>query len=182
MGEAETKAPAKAEAETKASGVPEREAGRHPLMALRDEMDRLFDDFLGNFSLTPFRRRPEPDPWRRFQRMFETSIPAVDVAENDQEYRITAELPGMDEKDIEIALSGDMLTVRGEKKQDREEKKENYVVSERRYGSFERSFPLPQDADPERIEAHFKSGVLTLTLPKKPEAQAKRRKIEVKAS
>jgi HSP20 family protein len=182
MAEAEIKAPAQAETETKAPATPERGAPRHPLLSLRDEMDRLFDDFLGGFSMTPSRRRFEPEPWRRVQRLFEAGMPAVDVTENDQEYTITAELPGMEEKDIEIALAGEVLTVKGEKKQEREEKKENYVLSERRYGAFERSFPLPQDADPERIEARFKSGVLSLTLPKKPEAQAKRRKIEVKAS
>lgn len=185
MAETEPKAPATTETTSKppAAASMEREAGRHPLMALRDEVDRLFDDFVGGFAPVPFRRRLfEAEPWRRFQRMFESALPAVDVAETETEYRITAELPGMEEKDIEIALSGDMLTVKGEKKQEHEEKKENYVLAERRFGSFERSFTLPQDADPEKIDARFKSGVLTLTLPKKPEAQAKRRKIEVKAA
>ena len=74
-----------------------------------------------------------------------------------------------------------MLTLKGEKKEEHEEKGKNRYVSERRYGSFQRSFALPEDADPEKIEAAFRNGILTVTLPKRPEAQAKRRKIEVKA-
>lgn len=177
MADVEAKTPAQPEAERKAPSMP---PARHPLLALRDEMDRLFDEFFAGSMLSPFRRRFEAEPWRRFQRMFEASFPAVDVAETEQGYKITAELPGMEEKDVELSLSGDVLTIKGEKKQEQEEKKENYFLSERRYGSFERSFPVPEDADPEKIEATFKSGVLTLTLPKKPEAQAKRRTIEIK--
>jgi HSP20 family protein len=175
MADKDMKTPGKPETEGRAPAA----RSRHPLLALRDEMDRLFDDFFAGPALTPF-RRGEAEPWRRFSRMFESGFPAVDVAENEREYRITVELPGLDEKDIEIALAGDTLAVRGEKKQEREEKKESYVLSERRYGSFERSFPLPEDAEPEGIEARFRNGVLTLTLPKRPEAQAKRRTIEVK--
>jgi HSP20 family protein len=112
--------------------------------------------------------------------MFEGTFPAADVVEGEREYRITAELPGMSEKDLEISLGGDVLTVKGEKKEEREEQGGNRYVAERRFGSFQRSFRLPEDADPDRIEAGFKNGVLTVTLPKRPEAQAQRRKIEVK--
>jgi HSP20 family protein len=161
--------------------APEREEGRHPLVALRQEMDRLFDDFFAGFPMMPFRRRRlEADPWRRFQGVFEATFPVVDVAETEQGYQITAELPGMAEKDIDLSITGEMLVVKGEKRQEREEKKESYVVSERRYGSFQRTFPLPQDADPEKIEAHFKNGVLTITLPRKAGAETRQRKIEVK--
>ena len=154
----------------------------YSLPALRDEVDRLFDDFFTGWPRPAIRRRRmESDPWRRFQGMFEATFPTADVVEGEKDYRITAELPGMSEKDIEIALAGDMLTLKGEKKEEREEKEENRYVSERRYGSFQRSFALPEDADPEKIEAAFKNGILTVTLPKRPEAQAKRRKIEVKA-
>ena len=162
-------------------GPPGRDEGRHPLAALRDEMDRLFDDFFAGFSVAPFRRRRlETDPWRRFQGMFEGTFPAADVVEGEREYRITAELPGMSGNDLEISLAGDVLTVKGEKKEEREEQGGNRYVAERRFGSFQRSFRLPEDADPGKIEAGFKNGVLTVTLPKRPEAQAKRRKIEVK--
>ena len=114
--------------------------------------------------------------------MFEATFPVADVVEGERDYRVTAELPGMSEKDIEIALAGDVLTLKGEKKEEHEGKGQNRYVSERRYGLFQRSFALPEDADPEKIEAEFKNGVLTVTLPKRPEAQAKQRKIEVKAA
>lgn len=176
--------PAKPETELKAPTPPrEREASRHPLVALRDEMDRLFDDFFTGLPTTPFwRRRREMAPWRPFLSMFEAAMPVADVVEGEQDYRITAELPGMSEKDIEISLAGDVLTVKGEKREEHEEKGQNRYVSERRYGSFQRSFALPEDADPEKIDASFKNGVLSVTLPKRPEAQAKRRKIEVKSA
>jgi HSP20 family protein len=114
--------------------------------------------------------------------MFDATFPVADVVEGERDYRVTAELPGLSEKDIEISLAGDTLTVKGEKKEEREEKAESRYVSERRFGSFQRSFQLPEDADPEKIEAGFKNGVLTITLPKRPGAQVKRRKIEVKAN
>ena len=146
-------------------------------------MDRLFDDFFTGWPMASFRRRRvDTDPWRRFQGMFEATFPTADVVEGEKDYKITAELPGMSEKDLEIALAGDVLTLKGEKKEEHEEKGQNRYVSERRYGSFQRSFALPEDADPEKIEAAFKNGVLTVTLPKRPEAQAKQRKIEVKAA
>ena len=106
--------------------------------------------------------------------MFEATFPTADVVAGEKECKITAELPGMSEKDLEIVLAGDVLTLKGEKKEEHEEKGENHHVSERRYGSFQRSFALPEDADPEKIEAAFKNGVLTVTLPKRPEAQQPR--------
>ncbi len=154
---------------------------RHPLVALRDEVDRLFDDFFSGIAAPALRRRLDTDPWRRFQGMFEGTFPNADVVEGETEYRITAELPGMSEKDIEIALAGDVLTLKGEKKERHEEKGANRYVAERRYGSFQRSFTLPDDADPEKIAAEFKNGVLAVTLPKRPGAKAQARKIEVRA-
>jgi HSP20 family protein len=154
----------------------------YSLPALRDEVDRLFDDFFTGWPRPAIRRRRmESDPWRGFQGMFEATFPTADVVEGEKDYKITAELPGMSEKELEIALAGDVLTLKGEKKEEHEEKGKNRYVSERRYGSFQRSFALPDDADPEKIQAAFKNGVLTVTLPKRPEAQAKRRTIEVKA-
>jgi HSP20 family protein len=159
------------------------EPARHPMLALRDEMDRLFDDFFAGFPAGPFRRRGlTADPWRRFQGMFDATFPTADVIESDRDYRITAELPGLSEQDIELALAGDVLTLKGEKKEEREQKSANRYVAERRYGTFQRSFPLPEDADPEQVNAAFKNGVLTVTVPKRPDAKPKQRKIEVRAN
>ena len=158
-----------------------------PLSALRDEMDRMFDSFMRGFGLGPARglRRPvgaEPQPLWRFETAFGTATPMVDVVENEKEYRITAELPGMDARDVELMISDDLLTLRGEKKEEKSEKTENYYLSERRFGSFQRSFQLPQGVDRDRIEAKFDKGVLTVTLPKTAEAAARQKKIEIKQS
>jgi len=109
------------------------------------------------------------------------AAPAVDVAESEKAYEITVELPGMDEKNIEVKVSNGSLTIKGEKQEEKEEKKKDYYLHERHFGSFERSFALPDGVDSNKIEAAFKKGVLTVTLPKKPEAQKPAKKIEVKA-
>jgi HSP20 family protein len=106
----------------------------------------------------------------------------VDVAETDTAYEITAELPGMDEKNIEVNVANGGITIKGEKKEETEEKKKDYYVSERRYGSFERYFTLPEAADADKIAATFKNGVLKVTLPKTAEAQKPAKKIEIKAA
>jgi HSP20 family protein len=108
--------------------------------------------------------------------------PAVDVTESDKAYEITAELPGLDEKNIEVNVANGGLTIRGEKKEEKEEKQKDYYVSERRYGSFERYFSLPEGVDADKIQASFKNGVLKVTLPKTAEAQKPAKKIEVKAA
>jgi HSP20 family protein len=107
-------------------------------------------------------------------------VPAVDLAETDKAYTVTAELPGMDEKDIDVSINGDMLVIKGEKRQEKEEKNKNYYLSERSYGQFQRSFSLPTGIDRDKIAAEFSKGVLTLTLPKSAEAQQQQKKIEVK--
>ena len=99
--------------------------------------------------------------------------PVVDVAERENEYEITAELPGMEEKDIELIVSDDVLTIKGERKEEKEEKNKDYHISERRYGSFQRSFRLPDRVDDNRIDARFKNGLLTVLLPKTAEARSK---------
>ena len=106
-------------------------------------------------------------------------FPAVDVAEDDKAVMLTAELPGMKEEDVEVVLRDDMLTVRGEKKSEREEKKENYHLTERRYGAFERTFRLPETADADKIKASIEDGVLTVTVPKKAAAKKVEKKIKV---
>jgi HSP20 family protein len=108
--------------------------------------------------------------------------PAVDVVEKSDAYEITAELPGMDEKNIEVKLVNGGLTVKGEKEEKKEEKKKDYHLRERYYGSFERSFAIPDGVDTDKIEANFNKGVLTLRLPKKPEAVKPEKTIAVKAS
>ena len=173
-------APVAVESGARAS-TPEAET-RHPLLSLRQEMDRLFDNFLGGFTLAPFGRSLEADPWRRFGSALGMGYPTVDAAETENEYQISAELPGMAEKDVEVTLANGMLTVKGAKNEAKEERKKDYFMSERRYGSFQRSFRLPEDADPEKIAATLKNGVLSVTVPKSAQALAQHRKVEVKAA
>lgn len=105
-------------------------------------------------------------------------VPAFDVSESDKEYSVVAELPGIEEKDLEVTLSDGILTIKGEKKQEKEEKGETYHRIERRYGSFQRSFRMPEHVEFEKIDAMFKDGVLRLTIPKSEEHEVK--KIEIK--
>ncbi len=152
-----------------------------PFENLRREIDRLFDDFGGGLFRSPFRRSVfDTSPWGR-----ETSwpaIPAVDFTDTDKAYEVTAELPGIDEKNIEVKVANGVLTIKGEKQEDKEEKKKDYYLRERHFGSFERSLQVPDSVDADKIEASFKKGVLTVTLPKKPEAQKAPKKIDVKAA
>ena len=106
--------------------------------------------------------------------------PAIDVVDTDKAYEITAELPGMNESDIDVKFSDGTLTIKGEKRDEKEEKKKGYYLSERRYGSFQRSFGVPDGVDVDKIEANFKNGVLTVTLPKTPQAQTSEKKISIK--
>ena len=147
--------------------------------SMRSEMDRLFDRF-AHFDLSPFGRDIEHF-WPRGDGAGLLSV-SVDVAEDDKAYTVTAELPGIDEKDIDVSLAEDVLTVKGEKRAEKEEKNKNRHVCERSYGSFQRSFALPADVDTKRIDAKFAKGVLTVTLPKNPKAQPAAKKINVKAA
>ncbi|KVD88317.1 molecular chaperone Hsp20 [Burkholderia ubonensis] len=153
----------------------------HPIESLRREIDRLFDDFdhgtrtlsghRSVFDIEPFGRR-----WREW-----ASAPAVDFVETDKSYEITAELPGLSEKDIEVKLANGGLSIRGEKHEEKEEKRKDYYVHERRFGAFERYFRMPDGVDCDKIAASFEKGVLKVTLPKTPEARKAEKKIEVKA-
>jgi len=102
--------------------------------------------------------------------------------ESEKAYEIIAELPGMDEKNIEVKMADGVLTIKGEKREEKEEKQKDYYLQERSFGSFERSFEVPETVETDKIEASFRKGVLTLTLPKKAEAQKAAKKIEVKAT
>lgn len=146
----------------------------------RNEMDRLFDRF--GFGLRPFRTWFDMEPAVRFRTNFEMPSPAIDIVEEPSGYRLTAELPGMAENDIELIVSGDTVTLKGEKKQESETKQNNYSLSERCYGSFQRSFTLPDGVDRDKITAEFGKGVLTVTIPKNPATVAQPQKIEVKAA
>ncbi len=158
--------------------LPIRRVSREPLYSLSHEMDRLFEQFWRDpFSIRPFDLLPAM--WGNGGEGF---IPRVDVSETEKEYVLTAELPGMDEKDIDIAISNNVLTIKGEKREEHEEKDRNYYYMERSFGSFCREFPLPSEVDEDKIEATFKKGVLTVTLPKLPEVIEKTRRIPIKKS
>lgn len=153
------------------SGLTESKVGRwDPLEAFHRDVDRLFEEFWRGSQL-PAAFRGEP--W------FETMSPRLDVSEDDGEIRITAELPGLDEDDVEIALSDKWLTIKGEKKAEKEETEKGYKYRERSYGSFHRVIPLEVEVLADKVDAKFEKGVLTITLPKSPEAKEKVRKIPV---
>lgn len=180
MAETATKVPVKTE-EKEAKKSSELRAW-HPFDTLRQEMNRLIDDFDRDFWRVPFRRSMfDVEPFWRRELAWGTT-PAVDIVEKDNAYEVTAEVPGLDEKDIEIKLSNGNLTIKGEKQEEKEEKKKDYYLHERHFGSFERSFRVPESVDADKIEATFKKGVLTVSLPKKPEAQKPEKKIAVKAA
>ncbi len=160
--------------------VPVATRGWQPFENLKHEVDRLFEEFDGGFWRMPLRRSVfnfEP-----FVRLRPVTAPAVDIAEKDGIYEITAELPGMEEKDIDVSFAGGTLTIKGEKKFEKEEERKDFYLSERRYGAFERAFGIPDGVDTDKIAAHFRKGVLTVTLPKTVEAQKQEKKIAVKAA
>lgn len=154
--------------------VPVKREEQEPVYELQRNMNSLFDDFFnnfGNFSLAPF---------EAFGPSFGAFNPQVDVSESDKEIKVSAELPGLDENDIEVSLAHNVLTISGEKKEEKEDKGKNYYRMERSYGSFQRAIPLPDEVETDKVEARFKKGVLTITLPKTAEAQKRTKRITVK--
>jgi HSP20 family protein len=145
-----------------------REAG-DPFASFSREMDRLFHDFLGDF----------PGRLSLANRSFGAFMPSMDVKETEKEITVTAELPGMEQKDVEVTLTAGVLSIRGEKREEHEEEKGDTFRSERRYGSFERALPLPAEIEADGAKAEFKKGVLKVVLPKSAKAQANRKKIPV---
>ncbi len=120
------------------------------------------------------------EPFRHLgTRLSEWLAPASEASSNDKAYRIAVELPGVEEKDIEVSVDDGVVTVKGEKRESREEKGETWYFSERQYGSFSRSFRLPADSDPDSIDADLKDGVLTLTVARAAPEVAKTRKIPI---
>lgn len=147
------------------------EAQENPIAALQREMNQVFDGF-----------------WSRFNRglgdldwPFGQSEAKSDVVQTDDAVEISIELPGMGMEDVEVSVTDDLLTVKGEKKIERQEEKKGYYLSERSYGAIWRTIPLPPGTDGAKAEATFRNGVLTVRLPQTPEAQARVKHIEVKA-
>lgn len=141
--------------------------GGDPFSTMRREMDRLFDEFRGVRG-----------------GLYEDEAgfaPAVNVKQTDKGVEVTAELPGIDEKNVEVSLADNALTIRGEKKSEKEEKGEGWFISERSFGSFMRTIPLPVEVDEDKVSAQFRNGVLTVTLPAAADAERKTKKIAVKS-
>lgn len=148
-----------------------RREGESPMLAIQNEMNRLFDEFFTDTL---------PFPTRLISRSAADFFPRLDIVETETEFKVSAELPGMDEKDIQIKLEKDVLILSGEKKSEEEEKDKTYHRVERCYGSFERVIPFNTPLDEEKVSAVFKNGVLTVTLPKAKEAIKTSRNIEIK--
>lgn len=142
-----------------------------PFLALHKEMNRLFDDFLDGFGTVS----PSGNG------MFGNGVPSVDVSETETEVHVEAELPGVDEKDLDLTLSAGVLYLRGEKKFEKEEKQKNFLRVERSYGTFQRAIPLPAEIDESKVDAVFRKGVLHVTL-SKTKASQPHKKISVKTS
>jgi HSP20 family protein len=140
-----------------------------PFTALRREMDRLFDSFGRDVG------------WPAEGSRAAAMTPSIDVSESEGELKIDVDLPGVEEKDVDVAISDNVLTIKGEKKAEKEEKKKDFHLVERSYGSFSRSLTLPFAVDPNQAKATFKNGVLSISLPKPPEVQAKAKKIAISA-
>src|SRR5213592_5260735 len=135
-----------------------------PFSYLRNQINRVFDDFWGESWLAP-------------RESFAGFWPQVDVTETDKEVKVCAEIPGVDAKDIDVSVENGTLTIKGEKKYEQEEKEKGQYRMERSYGSFERAIELPAEVDESKAKAEFKKGVLRLTLPKRPGAPSRRKKI-----
>jgi len=146
-----------------------KKGGANPLESLHQDINRVFENFFtGEWPLEGISGQDKM-----------MLLPEFDVTENDKIIELTAELAGVEEKDLDVSVDGKVLTVKGEKKEEVKEDKKDYHLSERRYGSFKRSFTLPDGLDLDKVEASFKNGVLKISLPKSPEAKTDRKKIKV---
>jgi len=140
----------------------------NPFLTLHREMNRVFDDVFRGFDLMPFGT----------DRVFDRSMgwPNIEVNETDKEVKVMAELPGLEEKDVQVELTNGVLSIKGEKKTETEDKDRRF--SERYYGHFERNIPV-EDVDEDKVSAAFKNGVLTVTMPKAPQAESKVKRITI---
>ena len=146
---------------------------RQELETFQDNIDHLFSNFFSGESVTKFMQ----ESWDRDELM-----PSLNETEDEKAYHVSIELPGMDEKDVDLTISDGILTIRGEKKQEEEEKGKDFYRKERRYGSIYRKVSLPTEVDESKVEARFKKGILNIDLPKTEEAQKKVKHIHVKAA
>jgi HSP20 family protein len=161
--------PKKSVEKVEKKSVPVKREEYNPFAFLRHEMNTLFDNFSRGFEVEPFMGR------------FGAFTPSVDIKESEKDITVSAELPGMEDKDIDLSLNRDSLTIKGEKKEEKEDKGKNYYRMERSYGSFIRTIPLPAEVDMDRVKAEFKKGILTVALPKTAKAIKETKKISVKA-
>jgi len=151
-------------------GRNDNQAGISPFLDLHREVNRVFDEAFRDFGTSAvFGRFPSFSGW-----------PTLEVSETDGEIKITAEVPGLEEKDIEVLLQDNVLTLRGEKKAETEDKDRQF--SERYYGRFERRIPIQVEVDEDKVNASFKNGLLTVTMPKTQQAQAKAKRIAINAN
>lgn len=148
-------------------------SGASPIQEFQNEMNNLFQNFFGETL---------PHLWRTSETYMPFGVcPATDVAETDKEFKVTAELPGMEAKDIAVTLSEGYVTIKGKKEEEEEEERNGYFRQERSFGEFQRVIALPQNiANMEKAEANVSKGVLTVRIPKKAEAQFKTRKLDIK--
>ena len=149
---------------------------RGSLVHLHREIDRLFDNAFPGFGLSPF-TSDISGPLAAAGML----KPQVDIGATDQEYTVTVEVPGVDDKDVRIEVADGTMTIRGEKKHEKEERDKNYYRMERSYGSFQRMLSLPDDADRDNIKARFRKGILTVTIPRKRVSRTDVKQIEIKS-
>lgn len=154
-------------------GLQVRSDEEEPFVALQSQVNQVFDHFFNGFAVNPL--------WGSELRTG-TFNPRLDFTETDKEYRVTVELPGLDEKDVDLSLANNTLTIKGEKKQEKEDKRKDYYRMERSYGMFSRSIPVPDGVDVEKVDASFKKGLLLIRLPKSEEAQKETKRIPIKAA
>ena len=148
-----------------------RDDDRDPFLSLHREVNRLFDDVFRGFG--------SGMPTFSSGSAFSTGWPSVEISDTDKEIKVTAEVPGLDEKDIEVLLNDGVLTLKGEKRSENEDKDRQF--SERYYGRFERRIPLGVEIAEDKVDAHFKNGVLTVILPKTEKAQSQVKRIAIKS-
>lgn len=144
--------------------------GGDPFLSLQREMNRMFDDVFRGFGAL--------SPAGRGERGGAMMQPEIDVSETEQAYKICADLPGVSEKDVDVTLDNDVLTIKAERTQERNEEKENYHLVERSHGVFQRALRLPSDVDADNVEANFQNGVLTLTIPKSAGRSSRRIQVQ----
>jgi HSP20 family protein len=174
MDDVKTQASTAAGAATKPPAAARPDVPWQPLAAIRDEVERIFEDAWRGFGGGGAR------PLRRVEAALGIAAPAIDLVEAEGEYRVSAELPGLEAKDVELSVSDDMLTIRGEKRETKEQATGTYVFAERRFGAFQRALRLPPGVDQEKVSASFDKGVLTVTLPKTAAAAERQRRVEIR--